>query len=83
MPRCDTLCVNMPRTPDTLAAATADRGVPDRDTEPSVVDRAAGDAAISVAINRIDDALEEYSIRGDYVSVEGLVRAIGHWSRYW
>lgn len=82
MPRCDILCVNMQRTQDTLAAATADRGVPDRDTEPSAVDRSAVDEAPSVATDRIDDALEECSIRGDYVSVEGLVRATEHRFRY-
>lgn len=72
----------MPRTQDALAAATANRGIPDRDTEPSAVDRAAGDAALSVAIDRIDDALDERCTRGDYVSVEGLARTAEHWSRY-
>lgn len=83
MSRCDTLCVNMPRTPAVLAAATAERGIPDRDTEPSAVDRAAVDEALSVAVDRIDDALEERRIWGDYCYVEGLVRATEHWSRYW
>lgn len=70
MPRCDTLCVNMSRTRDTLAATTANRGVPDRDTEPTAVDR-------------IDDALEKCRIWSEYVSVEGLVRTTERWSRYW
>lgn len=82
MPRCETLCVNMSRTTDALAAVTADRGVPDRDTEPSVVDRAVGDEALSVSTDRIDDALEKRCIRGDRCDAEGLVRATEHRFRY-
>lgn len=82
MPRCETLCVNMQRTQDALAAATADRGVPDRDTEPTAVDRAAGDETLSVAIDRVDDALGKRCIRGDRCDAEGLVRTTERWSRY-
>ncbi len=72
MPRCDALCVNMSRTPTTLEAATADHGLPDRYTERSTVDRAELNEALSAAINRIDDSLEEFYDRFPSPSSQGL-----------
>ncbi|AHG01357.1 glycosyl hydrolase family 88 (plasmid) [Halostagnicola larsenii XH-48] len=50
----------MPREPAAQVAGTADAGLPDRYAESTTVDRAALDQALSVAIDRIDDSLEEF-----------------------